>query len=85
MLYFVQGLITVLEMLIKGYLIVIFIPGTTLTPWTDWLNFLGPSILPLFVIVMDTTKVWLLIVRRDDSGENIEFLHFMKVGERMRY
>ena len=73
-LYFTKGVVTALEIPLKGCLIVKFVPGTTLVIRTDWFNLLGPSILALFIVVVDTVEVWLLIIRGGDGGENNEFL-----------
>jgi len=81
-LYFAKGLITALEIPIKGTLIIRYVPRTTLASPTDWFNLLCPSILALYIIIMDTTKLWLSILGGDDGGANNEFLPFTKLGDR---
>ena len=81
-LYLVKGIVTALEIPVKGFLIFKYVLDTTLTIPIDWLNLLGPSILALFITIMDTAKVWQAIVAGDDGGENNEFLPFTKLGDR---
>ena len=59
----------------KGYLIVKHVPRTTLASPTDWLNLLGPSILALFIIVVDMVEVWLSFVKGMMVGEAMTFSH----------
>ena len=80
-LYFAKGLITALELLMKGDLTATFDPETTPISRTDWFNLVKPSIPPLPIIVMDTTKMWLSMVRGDNSRESSEFLLSTKFGD----
>lgn len=62
-LYFTKGVVTALEIPVKGYLIVQYVPRTTLATRTDWFNLLGPSILALLITIMDTVREFAI-----DSG-----------------
>ena len=48
--FLAKGLSMVLAIPLKRYLVVRYVPGTTLAAPIDWFNLLGPSILALFII-----------------------------------
>ena len=77
MLYLAKRIVTALEIPVEGFLIFNYVLDTTLTILTDWPNLLGPSILALFIIIMDMAKVWQAIVAGDNGREHNEFLPFV--------
>ena len=52
-------MITALEIPVKGFVIAKYVPNTTFSTPTDWLNLAGPTILALFVTIMDTVTLWI--------------------------
>jgi len=80
-LFLVKGIVTALEIPVKGFLIFKYVPNTTLASPTDWFNLLGPTILAIFIAIMDTVRVWQGIVGGDDGGESNEFLPYTRLGD----
>ena len=80
-LYLVKVNVTALEIPLNGSLIIKYVTKTNLETPIDWLNLDGPSILAMFITIIDIVKFDRAIGGGGDNcGESNEFLPFPSVG-----